>query len=168
MRCIAIVGMNGSGKSVFGKRLASKLGMKRIDTDHVFDQKHGDHHQFIEKNGWESYRAEEEKIVLDALTPGHVVILSGGAIESPAVRAALKEHATVIWLQAGPKRIHKHLQRAKVARPEFAEGLHRGKVDELTQARDPHYEDVANIAIAPSVPFGGQIPFALKELEKLG
>ncbi len=168
MRCIAVVGMNGAGKTTFGKRLAGKLGMKRFDTDRAFEEKHGDHHQFIGKHGWDRYRSEEERIVLDALMPGFVVILSGGAIESSAVRSALKEHAIVIWLQAGSKRIHKHLQRAKVARPEFAAGLHRGKVDELTEARNPHYEDVADIAVAPSVPFSGQIPFALKELEKLG
>lgn len=163
---IAIVGMNGSGKSVFGKRLASKLHWKRADTDTLFEQHHGDHHAYIEKHGWEKFRKEEGRIVLDALRPETVVILSGGAIESSAVRTALKEHATVIWLQASPKRLHRHLQRAKVTRPEFKEGLHRGRVASLAEARNPHYAALADITIPASVPFAKQVPTAIIALQR--
>lgn len=165
-KAIAIVGMNGSGKSVFGKRLASKLQWKRADTDRLFEDQYGDHHAFIERHGWEEFRQKEERIVLDALQPGHVVILSGGAIESPAVRNALKEKAVVLWLQANPKRLHRHLKRAKVARPEFKEGLHRERITELTEARNPHYEAVADIVIPASIPFAKQIPTAIIALQR--
>ncbi len=165
-RCVAIVGMNGVGKTSFGKRLASTLGMKRIDTDQLFEKTHGNTHDYIAKNGWETYRVAEEKIVLQALRPNHVVTLSGGAVESPSIRAALKDRAVVIWIQAGPKRIHKHLERAKVARPEFADGLHHDAVKTMVEARNPHYEDVADIVLFPSTSYAQQLPVALRELEK--
>lgn len=165
-RCIAIVGMNGSGKSVFGRRLASALGMRRADSDQLFKKLYGDAHAFINTHGWDDYRRAEEPLILESLVPGNVVILSGGAVESPAVREALSAHALVIWLQAGPKRIHAHLQRAKVARPEFKDGLHRNTVDTLLETRNPHYEEVADIIIPPSVPFSRQVPLALEEIAK--
>lgn len=166
-RCIAVVGMNGAGKTVFGKRLASKLGLKRIDTDKVFQERHGDPHAYIETHGWEKFRMEEEKIVLEAIQPGYVAILSGGAIESPAVRAALKEHAVVLWMQANAKRITKHLQRAKVTRPEFKTGVKHDAVEEMLNARNPHYEAVADIIIPATIPFARQVPVALQELKKV-
>ena len=165
-RCIAIVGMNGAGKTNFGKRLASKLGMLFSDTDALFEKTHGNTHKFIEEHGWDAYRKEEETIVLGALEADHVVILSGGAVESPTVRARLKERAVVLWIQAHAKRIHEHLKRAKVARPEFADGIHREKVDSMLETRNPLYKEVANILLFPSTPFARQIPVALTELKK--
>ncbi len=50
-RCIAVIGTNGAGKTVFGKRLASKLEWKRVDTDRVFEERHGDHYAYITRHG---------------------------------------------------------------------------------------------------------------------
>src|SRR5436190_1957416 len=122
-RCIAIVGMNGAGKSNFGKRLASALRWKRIDTDIVFRKLHGKEQDFIAEKGIDAFHSLEEKIICNSLLPGHVVVLSGGAIESEAVRSALKERAITLWLQSGHKRTHKHLTAAKVERHEFKEGV---------------------------------------------
>ncbi|NOS66931.1 MAG: hypothetical protein HOO67_01000 [Candidatus Peribacteraceae bacterium] len=167
-RCIAVIGMNGAGKTVFGKRLAAKIGWKRADTDRVVKEKHGDHHEFIGEHGWEKFRTEEERIVLDSLKPGYVVILSGGAIESPIVRSTLKDRAVVLWLQADHRRIHRHLTKAKVSRPEFADGLHPSKVKDMLETRDPLYKAAANIVLPASVPFARQVPVAMIELQKYG
>ena len=166
--CIAIVGMNGAGKTVFGKRLSAKLGWKSVDTDRVFEKKHGDPHTFIAARGWEEYRREEERIVLEIFLPGFIVILSGGAIESAAVRKALDEQAVVIWLQADARRIKRHLQRAKVTRPEFAGGIGHDEVEDMLNARNPHYEAVADIVIPPGIPFARQVPVAMLELRNYG
>lgn len=163
-RCIAVVGMNGAGKTVFGKRLGAKLGWKRVDTDKEFEKLHGDQHAYIEKHGWETFRREEERIVLEALAPGQVAILSGGAIESPAVRAALKEKAIVLWLQANAKRITRHLKKAKVTRPEFKKGVRHEAVENILATRTPHYASVADIVIPASIPFARQVPVAIMRL----
>jgi len=84
------------------------------------------------------------------------------------VRKALEGRAIVIWLQAGAKRIKKHLARAKVSRPEFAEGLHREKVQSMLDTRDPLYKAAATIVIPASIPFAKQVPTAMLELQKHG
>lgn len=164
--CIAIVGMNGIGKSNFGKRLASRLGMKRIDTDLEFRKTHGTEQQYIDTHGWDAFRNAEAEIVCRSLLPGHVVILGGGAVESPAVRAALKEHAKVLWIQAGHKRTHKNLKAANLERPEFKDGMTHAAVKTLLQTRNPHYQEVADVSLPPHVRYRDQVETAAGLLQR--
>jgi shikimate kinase len=163
-RCIAVVGMNGVGKSNFGRSLASKLGMKRIDTDTEFRKSHGNEHGYIDANGWDAFRKTEEEIVLHSLLPGHVVVLGGGAIESEAVRAALKERAIVLWLQGEKKKTHAHLRAAKLPRPEFKEGLTHESVQALMERRTPLYESVADVALFPHHRYNEQVQVSIRLL----
>lgn len=164
--CIAIVGMNGIGKSNLGKRIAAKLQKKRIDTDIVFRKKYGKEPAYIQAHGWEAFRKKEEEIVCASLLPDHIVILGGGAVESPAVRAALKEKAIVLWIQAEHKKVHKHLNEAKVTRPEFQGDITEEAVGELLDARNPLYEEVADIRLFPSIAFRDQVRVAIDLLRK--
>jgi shikimate kinase len=165
-QCIAIVGMNGIGKSNFGKRLASKLQKKRIDTDIVFRKKFGKEHVYIQTHGWEAFRKKEEEIVCSSLLPNHIVILGGGAVESPIVRAALKEKAIVLWIQAEHAKVHKHLNAAKVPRPEFKDGVTEEAVGSLLETRNPLYEEVANLKLYPHVAFRDQVRITIDLLTK--
>jgi len=167
-RCIAVVGMNASGKSRFGRKLAEALGMPLIDTDDAFEHLHGNIHVFIDRHGWDAFRSVEEEVVEASLLPGHVVVLGGGAVESPVVRKALKQRARVLWIQAGHKRIQRNLEAARVRRPEFKHGHHRGAVKSLAEARHPLYAEVADIALYPHLRFSEQVPMALKLLGKKG
>jgi len=164
--CIAIIGMNAVGKSSFGKRLASKLHLVRIDTDAVFKKQHGDQQQHIRQHGWEAFRAQEEEIVLASFRPGHVVVLGGGAVESKAVRCALKEKIAVIWLKASAPYVEKYIKAAKRPRPEFAKGTPKEVAKELLAKRDPHYQDIADIIIHEHIPFQQYLPFAIAEVNK--
>jgi len=165
-KTIVIVGMNGVGKTKFGKKLASKLHMKAIDSDSAFRKIHSDEKEFIQKNGWEAFRNIEQEIICEWLQPGFIIITGGGAIESPAVRTALKQY-TVIWMQAGKKRITRHLTEAKRPRPEFSDTDLKEHVKHLLEKRDPLYKEVATIIIQENVHFSKQVPVAMKELEKL-
>lgn len=164
--CIAIVGMNGVGKSQFGKTLASKLKMKRIDTDTEFRKLHGKEETFIEQHGWDAFRKAEEQIILRSILPNHVVILGGGGVETPAVRSALKDKALVLWMQAGHKRVQKHLKHAKLARPEFKAGITAESVKQILQKRNPLYEDIATITLPGHLRFSERVPKAIELLEK--
>ena len=73
--CVAIIGMNAVGKSRLGKRIASKLGLKRCDSDTVFTKEHGNPQEYIKNFGWETFRKLEEEIVLGALQPGYLIII---------------------------------------------------------------------------------------------
>jgi shikimate kinase len=147
--CIAIVGMNGIGKSHLGKGIASKLGMKRIDTDIEFRKLHGDEHACIDAHGWDFFRYKEAEIVCRSLKPDHVVVLGGGAIESDAVRATLREHAIVVWMQGEHNRTRKNLKISKRTRPELKGKITRDNVKSLLAKRNPLYEEVADVVLYP-------------------
>ena len=162
--CIAVVGMNGVGKSHFGRRLAARLGMRRVDTDVELRRRQGDEHAFIEAHGWEAFRKGEEATVLDCLRPGAVVVLSGGAVESPAVRAALKKRAVTLWLHAGFHRVHKHLKAARRERPEFKGGVEEKAAREVLARRTPLYRGCADVVVHEHVPFRRQVTVAVELL----
>lgn len=164
-RCISVIGMNGVGKSNFGRTIASKLKMKRVDIDTEFRKLHGDMEKFIEENGWDKFRETEEQIVEKSVLPGYVVVLGGGAIESEKVRKILKDRTTVIWLQGNKKRIKKQLHEAKRPRPEFRRGITASSVENLLNRRTPHYEELATIRIPETANFASQAPIALEMLK---
>tara|TARA_Y100000310_G_scaffold204046_1_gene204329 strand:- start:1542 stop:2132 length:591 start_codon:yes stop_codon:yes gene_type:complete len=164
--CVAIVGMNGVGKTRLGKRLASKLHLKRLDSDALFLKRHGDPKQYIKEHGWEAFRKLEEVIILNALKPGHLVVLSGGAIESETVRNSLKQNAAVLWIHAHPKRVTKQIREAKKERPEFAGGAVEHVAKKLVGERDHLYQEVANITIHKNIPFNQFVPISIAELRK--
>lgn len=166
-RCIAVVGMNGVGKSHFGKNLAAKLQRKCIDIDREFEKTHGDIHRFIESHGWEAFRKAEQELVPTWLEPAYVVVLGGGAIESPEVRRLLKEHAVVIWIQAGKKHVQRNLRVAKVERPEFKGRDMPAAVEELLRSRTPLYQEVADIPLFPYLRYSQQVSMALQLLERM-
>ncbi len=165
-RCIAIVGMNGIGKSRFGKRLATALGLEFVDTDLAFRERHGEEQPFIDAHGWPAFRLAEEEIVVPSLSPGRVVALGGGAVESPTVRESLKGKALVLWIQAGRKRAHRNLRRARLARPEFADGLTSRAVQDLLARRTPLYEEVADIVLYPHLRYEEQLPMTITLLRR--
>lgn len=165
-RCIAIVGMNGIGKSRFGARLAFALGLTFVDSDLAFREKHGAERSYIDTHGWPAFRAAEEAIVIPSLVSGRVVVLGGGAVESAAIRVALKKKALVLWIQAGKKRAHRNLQRARLARPEFASGLTSDAVQNLIVRRTPFYEEAADILLYPHVRYEDQLSMTLTLLSR--
>jgi shikimate kinase len=165
-RCVAVIGMNGVGKSHFGRSLAQKLGRTCIDIDREFEKTHGDIHRFIEQHGWEVFRVAEQELVPRWLEPAYVVVLGGGTIESPEVRRWLKERAVVIWIQAGRKHVQRNLRVAKVERPEFKGRDMPAAVKELLRSRTPLYRDAADIALFPHVRYSQQVAMAMVLLRK--
>lgn len=164
--CVAIIGMNATGKSNFGKTLSAKLRLKRIDTDNAFTKKHGGIDSFITQNGIDAFRHAEAKLVLSSLKPGHLLVLSGGAIETKEIRIALKKKAAVIWLKSGKKRIVKNIRAAKRQRHEFAERSIEEAASDLLKIRNPLYEEVASIIIDENVKYSEYLSTATTQLQK--
>jgi len=144
-RCIAIVGMRGSGKSTIARVLAEKLHLKHRDTDSVFERQFGPIRAFVGKHGWSSFRKKEERIVSESLEPGHVVSLGGGAIESEKSRNRLKESAFVIFLNVRSSSLIRRLR--KESRPPLTNLPLHVEVREVLKKRRPLYRSVANLTL---------------------
>src|ERR1700679_2929074 len=101
-RTIALVGMMGAGKSVVGRRLATRMALPFIDSDAEIESAAGmSIAQFFERYGEQEFR-EGERRVITRLLAGPVCVLStgGGAFMDDATRALLHEKAISVWLKA--------------------------------------------------------------------
>jgi shikimate kinase/3-dehydroquinate synthase len=91
-----LIGFMGAGKST----AARALGEGGRDVDHVIEERTGESvRDIFARAGEAHFRALEEKTTLELLADPRVsaVALGGGALGSPAIRAAIAEH-TVIWI----------------------------------------------------------------------
>lgn len=165
---IAIVGMRGSGKTNLAKRLSKVLHLPQIDTDQVIEERIGTLDVYVEQNGWPAFREIEEEVVAQSLLPGHIISLGGGACESAATRALLKEHAVVLWLHATVESTVERLKNVKRKRPSLTPDLSlEQEVETVLKRRDPQYKEVATIELSHRVPFPAQVPRVLGRLKRL-
>lgn len=136
---VVLIGPMASGKSKIGRRVASRLGALRIDTDKVFVAEHGDITKFFARYGEEAFRDREEEIVADALGTDAVVSLGGGAVLRPRTQAALRDEH-VVYLTVSSAAVGPRLLLGK--RPLVAdEGV--SAWNRIFEERRPIYESLA-------------------------
>lgn len=164
-KTVSIVGMRGVGKSALGRKLSSKVGMKHIDSDHVFEDRHGPIRDFIAAKGWDEFRKKEEEVIASLIKPGFVLSLGGGALGSAKTRKLIKEKTISVWLQAKESELIKRLQSGK--RPPLTNLPLHEEVRKFLLERGPHYREVAAMEISPKLRFGEQVPFVLKTLRDI-
>lgn len=99
---VVFVGPPGAGKTTVADEVAARLGLAVRDTDQDIEAREGVsvQHLFIDE-GEARFRELEQKAVAAALAEHEGVLsLGGGAVLSPATRAALQGHQ-VIFLDVG-------------------------------------------------------------------
>jgi 3-phosphoshikimate 1-carboxyvinyltransferase len=162
-RAIAIIGMRGAGKSTFAKALAERTDSMWIDTDDRFVAAHGPIGPFVAQHGWAAFRTVEAKLVADALVPGAIVSLGGGAIEDPATRAMLRERAVAVWLTADAALLRTRLA-ADPGRPSLTGAPVLDEIDAVLVRRTPLYRDCAQFRLDAKQPTAIQVEQLLDRL----
>ena len=149
---LVLVGAPGSGKSTVGALLAQRWGVPFADVDAVIESRVGKSvAEIFADDGEAVFRAFEESTTAELLGAPGVLALGGGAVLSPATRAALAGRP-VVWLQvtiahaAGRVGLNE-------ARPLLL-GNVRGRLVKLLGERTPLYAEVARA----SVDTDGQTP----------
>ena len=101
---IVLVGLMGSGKTTVGRRLATRLGARFVDTDDVVVARAGKSvRDIFTQDGEAVFRELESKALEDSLCgEGDVVVAAaGGCVLSQANRDTIKNSATLtMWLDA--------------------------------------------------------------------
>jgi len=145
---LILVGMMGAGKTTVGRLLADRLGWRFFDSDAQImeDTGHTVPELFAER-GEAAFRAEEERVLTDALSGDEPVVVSaaGGVVLSPTNRALLTRSGTVVWLRADPG----------VLAGRVGDGAGRPLLDDdpasaltaLYEVRRPLYDSVASLAV---------------------
>ena len=165
-RRVALIGLPGSGKSSLGAELARRLRYRFVDTDAEIEAAAGRRiADLVDDAGWPAFREREARIVAAALERDDVVIATGGgAVETPAVAAALADRAVCAWLLAPLDLLERRLAaEPRHARPLLASGSGTALAT-LSERRAPLYAALARVVL----PVAGWSPAAgAAELERL-
>ncbi len=140
MNNIILVGFMGTGKSVVGKKLATKLNRDFVEVDDLIELKEKRHLKDIfEKKGESYFRLVEKEVVKEASSRKNIVISAGGgAIVDVENFKNLKNSGTIICLKASPETILKRTIGLKT-RPLLNVQDPKKKIEELLKKREPYY-----------------------------
>ncbi|HEX6813406.1 MAG TPA: shikimate kinase [Planctomycetota bacterium] len=163
LRCVAVVGMRGAGKSTFARALANETELEWLDTDRLFEARHGPIAAFVAQHGWPAFRAEEAQLVAAALAPGRVVSTGGGAVEHAATRALLRTRALTVWLDGQPDLLRARLLADATVRPSVTGAPPAAEVDDLLARRLPQYAEVAAVHLDAASATAVQVQQALRQ-----
>jgi shikimate kinase len=163
-RSIVLVGLMGSGKSVIGRRLAARIGMKFVDADSEIEEAAGlAINDIFEVHGEQAFRDGERRVIARLLTePAHVLATGGGAFMNPRTRECVKELAISVWLRADFDVLLRRVSRRDnrpLLKVENKEEVLRGLIEEryptygeadiIVQSQDgPHEETVSEVIAA--------------------
>ena len=100
---LVLVGMMGAGKTTVGQLCAARLGWGYFDSDaQVVEETGKTVPELFAEKGEEVFRAEESRVLLEALSSDRPVVVSaaGGVVLSEANRAFIRASGTGVWLRA--------------------------------------------------------------------
>jgi len=127
----------GAGKSTLGREVAARLHRPFLDVDAEIESREGPIPELFERG---AFRELEERAALEALAmPPGVIALGGGAVETKAIREALRERATTVLVEVD---VETAWQRVSGSDRPLAQDEARFR--ELYARRQPLYEEVAD------------------------
>ncbi len=141
-RHLALVGFMGAGKTTLGEVVAARLGREFVDLDREIERDVGESiPEIFARRGEAEFRVLEQVAACDMLRRAKpaVVALGGGAVTSPAIRAALREHALTVYVEVDPGEAWQRV--GGLDRPL---ALDEGSFRTLYEERQPLYRDVAD------------------------
>jgi len=147
-RVVAMIGFMGAGKTTAASDAARELGTTAVDVDHELEARLGRSiAEIFAQDGEAAFRAQEERLTLELLNAGRagptprVLALGGGAIASPAVRAALADHLAV-WVDVD---LETAWQRSQGGDRPLA--VDRDRFAALYAEREPLYAAAADLVV---------------------
>lgn len=146
---IVLIGYRGSGKSTVGRRLASRMERRFVDTDDLIESEKGQISDIVKSHGWDYFRALEKKIIEKVSKEDNVVIaLGGGAVLDPDNIVNLEKNGLIIWLKADREVLRKRMDqdpRTFASRPTLTGKGAMEELEEMIAHRDPFYDNSSKI-----------------------
>jgi shikimate kinase len=157
-KTVALVGMMGAGKTSIGKRLAVRLEVPFRDADHEIEAAAGlAVSEIFEKYGEPYFRDGERRVIARLLGEGpHVLATGGGAYMDDTTRAAMREAAFTIWLNA-PVDVLLGRVRKRETRPLLKNGDMRATLERLLAERGPVYAQADMVLESVDEPHGAAV-----------
>jgi shikimate kinase / 3-dehydroquinate synthase len=134
----------GAGKTTLGIELAHRLGREFFDLDRELEKRANETiPELFARRGELEFRVLEQAVALDTLRRWKpaVVALGGGAVTSPGIRNALREHALTVHVE-----IDAGTAWERVGGSDRPLARDEGSFRALYEQRQPLYDDVADAA----------------------
>ena len=141
-RSVVLVGLMGAGKSVIGRRLATRLRLPFRDSDAEIEAAAGRSiAELFRDFGEPSFRAGERRVIRRLLEERPIVLATGGgAFMDPATRSTIRQYGISIWLRA-PLPLLLRRVALRRNRPLLAQGDPAEVLQRLMQQRHPIYAE---------------------------
>ena len=148
-KTIVLVGLMGAGKTTVGRRLARKLHLPFVDSDHEIEKAACmSVAEIFETYGEEEFRSGERRVI-ERLLQGKVKVLAtgGGAYMNENTRALIKEKAVTIWIKVDVPLL---VERTKLrdTRPLLQNGNRLEILTKLADERYPIYSEADLTAVS--------------------
>jgi shikimate kinase len=141
-RSIVLVGLMGAGKTTVGRRLAKKLKLEFIDSDHEIEKAACmSVAEIFENFGEEEFRAGERRVISRLMDgPPKIIATGGGAFINEETRQLILEQGLSIWLDADIDVLVERTAR-RDTRPLLRNGDPKAILSELAEKRAPFYAE---------------------------
>ncbi|MSP48312.1 MAG: shikimate kinase [Alphaproteobacteria bacterium] len=139
---VVLIGLMGAGKTSIGRRLAQRLGLAFVDSDHEIETAAGCTIETIfEMYGERAFRDCERRVIGRLLEePVQIIATGGGAFMDAETRATVKSRGLSVWLRADlDLLLHRVARRAN--RPLLKRGDPREILAGLIAERHPVYAE---------------------------
>ncbi len=140
-RPIVLVGLMGAGKTTVGQRLADRLRIPFVDTDHEIERvTRLSIADLFDRYGEDQFRDGERRVIA-RLVDGALKVLAtgGGAFMNDQTRALILERARAVWLDADIDILAARTARRPSQRPLLRDRDPREVLAELAAVRNPVY-----------------------------
>jgi shikimate kinase len=147
-RNLFLVGPTGAGKTSIGRRLAEHYGLPFVDLDQEIETHTGVPVTTIFDIEGEAGFRQRECIHLDECSSrgGVVLAMGAGAVLDENNRRNLRGRGFVVWLQVNVEQQLERLEHDH-QRPILANGNRRDILQSMAGAREPHYREIADLAV---------------------
>lgn len=142
-KSISLVGLMGCGKTTVGVRLARRLRLSFVDSDHEIELAAGHTvSEIFEKFGEDDFRKGERRVINRLITQDKKVVLGtgGGAFMDPKTRGRLKRQTIVIWLKVDVDQLVERTSK-RDTRPLLRKGNPKKILQSLADERYPVYKE---------------------------
>src|SRR5207253_5437481 len=138
----------GTGKSVVGKVLEDKTGLRRFDTDEIISSKFNMPIEEVFSTQGEKRFRDVETETLHSL-PGNepaIIVMGGGIVLRAENVDLLRQLGTVVWLDADEATLRTRIRRLD-NRPLLRTANPEATLSELLEARQPIYSNAAELRV---------------------
>jgi shikimate kinase len=119
MGLVFLIGFMGSGKTTWGRKLASRMGFEFMDLDHSLEAQAGmSIAEYFSEFGEDAFRKLESEVLKQTQYPESAIISTGGGLPCFFDNMQwMNAHGKTIYLKLSPKTLADRLENEKLERP---------------------------------------------------